>query len=87
MYYILLCLGNCQIKAGRERESEFWWESSRGLQRKCSVECILLPTLGSNYSFLSLVQANPFGTILGLAWASFFVLCFIPMVSLLMGNC
>lgn len=31
------------------------------------------------------MQANPFGTILGTAWASFFVLCSIPMVSLLMG--
>lgn len=34
-----------------------------------SAKCVLSPTLGAHYIFLSFVQANLLGTILGSAWA------------------
>lgn len=52
-----------------------------------NAKCILFPTLGADYIFLSFVQANMLGIILDSTWAWFFVhSALFPMVSLLMGD-
>lgn len=76
------------MKKLMQRESFFRGEQKSPLLFNINnVKCILLPTLGADYIFLSFVQANMLGIILDSAWGWFFVhSASFPMVSLLMGD-